>query len=218
VSRACRSFSNMPGLRDLFGVPAIDGIVWTLEVEIKFYLVCALLAPWLRRASPWLLVALVIMGCAVEQRFVAAPYLPFMSIGTALHFNHRGMLPGKWLAPLVVAIGGFLCVAMPGYLQGSYATALGLFLIFYVARDHARPVAPLAWLSAISYPLYVVHGIMGYVAMRVMLDLSIPPVAAILTAFILALAVSRALHVAIELPTQRLGKEPRRWRTGAVRP
>jgi peptidoglycan/LPS O-acetylase OafA/YrhL len=44
-----------------------------------------------------------------------------------------------------------------------------------------------------------------------MLDHSIPPSAAILVAFIVALVVSYAVHIAIEVPTKRLGKEPR-WR------
>ncbi len=41
-------------VRDLFWVPSIDGIVWTLEIEAKFYLLCMAIAPALRagRALP----------------------------------------------------------------------------------------------------------------------------------------------------------------------
>ena len=41
----------LPGLRDVLWSPNIDGIIWTLEIEMKFYLVCALVLPWFRRAS-----------------------------------------------------------------------------------------------------------------------------------------------------------------------
>ena len=38
----------IPGLRDILWSRPIDGIVWTLEIEIRFYLVCALFITWFR--------------------------------------------------------------------------------------------------------------------------------------------------------------------------
>jgi peptidoglycan/LPS O-acetylase OafA/YrhL len=43
--------SNYFLVRDLFGHEFLDGVAWTLEIEIKFYIICALLAPWLRRRA-----------------------------------------------------------------------------------------------------------------------------------------------------------------------
>lgn len=42
---------NILLVRDLFWIPSIDGIVWTLEIEVKYYLICALIAPWIRRCD-----------------------------------------------------------------------------------------------------------------------------------------------------------------------
>ena len=33
------------GARDLTATPTIDGVVWTLEVEVRFYLLCLVIAP-----------------------------------------------------------------------------------------------------------------------------------------------------------------------------
>ncbi len=41
----------VPGIRDVIGSRNIDGIIWTLEIEVKFYVLCALSAGWLRRSS-----------------------------------------------------------------------------------------------------------------------------------------------------------------------
>jgi len=39
----------VPGLRDILWSRNIDGIVWTLEIEMKFYVICALFAVWYLR-------------------------------------------------------------------------------------------------------------------------------------------------------------------------
>jgi peptidoglycan/LPS O-acetylase OafA/YrhL len=70
-------------------------------------------------------------------------------------------------------------------------------------------------LAAISYPFYVVHGIMGYVAMRIMLDHAIPPVAAVLLASALAVLVSIFIHIWVEIPTQQIGKRGLGWINGS---
>ncbi len=43
---------SIAGLREPLGIQPIDGIVWILEVEIKFYILALLIAPLLRARSP----------------------------------------------------------------------------------------------------------------------------------------------------------------------
>ena len=50
--RAAIAWNYALGLRDVAGAPSIDGIVWTLEIEIRFYLLCLLIAPFLRDGRP----------------------------------------------------------------------------------------------------------------------------------------------------------------------
>jgi peptidoglycan/LPS O-acetylase OafA/YrhL len=214
----------VPGPRLLLGGRTIDYVIWTLEIEVCFYLICAIIAPWLRAGS--MLVFAIPIALSAASLFlltgIYATYaraLAFMFIGTAFNFHLRKQVDTPALFGVVAA----LCVVSVGAMgwtqgqvvMGSYATAAAMFIAAYAARNVILDLRVLRSLAAVSYPLYVVHGIMGYVAMRIMLDHSIPPSAAVLAAFILALAVSYVLHIAIEVPTQRLGKEWR-WRTAAA--
>jgi peptidoglycan/LPS O-acetylase OafA/YrhL len=214
----------VPGPRLLFDSRWIDYVIWTLEVEVCFYLLCAIIAPWLRAGS--MLVFAVPVALSAASLFlltgIYATYsqaLAFMFIGTAFNFHLRKHVDTPALFGVVAALC-IVSISTVGRTQGqiimvSYVMAAGMFTAAYVVRNLIPDLWVLRSLAAVSYPLYVVHGIMGYVAMRIMLDHSIPPNVAILVAFVLALAVSYALHTAIEVPTQRLGKEPR-WRTAAV--
>ena len=65
------------GVRDIAGSPSLDGIVWTLEIEIRFYLLCLLLAPALRSGrSLWPVAAagtLIAGTAAVDVWWAGAP-------------------------------------------------------------------------------------------------------------------------------------------------
>ncbi len=64
----------------------------------------------------------------------------------------------------------------------------------------------LQFFAAISYPLYVVHAIFGYVALRILCDVGFPPHLAMLTVFLSAIGLALLIHWYVEAPTQRLGK------------
>lgn len=60
----------VPGLRDLVWSKSIDGIVWTLEIELKFYLLCAIFLPFFKRRS------LLALAIPVALFAVSASLLP----------------------------------------------------------------------------------------------------------------------------------------------
>ncbi|MCR0984798.1 acyltransferase family protein [Roseomonas populi] len=216
-------------VRDLLGLPSIDGIVWTLEVEVRFYLLCLLLAPALRagRVAPLVTASLVMLGTigavasfplppagleALTELAISAQMITFMLVGTVFHAWHRGTEPrrvclvaGAALLALFAAqwaIGGMAAALVPGLL--SYAAALGLFAALFAGRHRIRRVpGPLDGLARISYPLYVVHGVAGFAVMRLLLEAGWGPGAAILAATALAFVAALILHLGVERPTQR---------------
>ena len=135
------------GLRDLLWVSSIDGVVWTLEVEIKFYLVCALIAPWIQRGRLLPLV-LIAICCTVFNLLFAYSWhflldthlrvftmlsaigiftsiLPFMLLGTVMHLRHTGRVDGApFQGALVVLIGLFLTGALHGPLKFSFGSVM----------------------------------------------------------------------------------------------
>lgn len=205
---------TIPGVRWIFQSRFIDYVIWTLEIEVSFYLLCAIIAPWLRRGSPRVL--LVLMALAVAAMVSRDDYsiyptsLIFMFAGVAVNF-HQTRKASIATALLIGCIAFFVTLAILFVKHGNfwsitgYMWAVALFVSSYVIKDHFPNILLLRALSAISYPLYVVHGILGYVLMRILVAQSFPPMAAVIVTFCFATMISVALHFSVEIPTQRIG-------------
>ena len=218
-------------LQDVLGLPTIDGISWTLAIEVRFYLLCLLIAPALRtgRLRPLLVTSLALTGlvavagaiswgpsgrAAFEELALSAQMITFMLVGTVFAARHRGTAGegacfGTTAALLTLfalqwsaGVMGFQ--TLPGLT--AYGCALLLFGALFLVRHRIRRVpAPLDALARISYPLYVVHAVAGYAVMRLLLEAGTSAWAAILATTALALAAATLLHRLVEVPTQRAG-------------
>lgn len=221
---------------DLAWRPTIDGVVWTLEIEMRFYLLMLLLAPAIRRgrlapilavAGGCLLFGSVVSGVlpqgsggwhlyfALLALTLTAQMLPYMFIGTVLHLLHRGAIGAR--AAGVAAALLFVAMALQwptGLIAGSTRVGLvcyALAAVFFAAcwrwgRAMRRAPRPLMWLADVSYPLYAVHGMAGFVIMRLLLERGAPGNVALFVATCLALVTAYGLHRAVEEPTHRLGR------------
>lgn len=223
----------VPGLRDVMGSRGIDGIVWTLEVEMKFYLLCAamcalfqrrslavflapvalfLIALWLGRQLPSIQSSVTLHRLALVA-LMSAQFLVFMFIGVAFHYLHQRQLdPNK----AYLCIGTLLAMfyiqwwAGPSSASLSFAPSYGFAVLTFTAA-FTFP----AWLSgnrvtnffaSISYPLYVVHGVAGYAALRLLLEVGTSAWLSLLTVTVWSIGIAWILHVAIERPSQAYGK------------
>lgn len=205
----------VPIVRYLSGTRYIDFVVWTLEIEIIFYVICAILAPMLRSRSLW--TALVPFVMIAGSQFLTKPtdriYLQdiaFMFTGVIISFaawRQASSAPDK-LAASAVLIASLIAIFIEQgpRVTASYGFAAGVFFLCYAAREFFPNIPPLRWIAAISYPLYVVHGIAGYVVIRILVDMQASPAIAVLFAIGCALIVSTIIHFVVELPTQRFGK------------
>jgi Acyltransferase family len=122
----------VPGPRLLFGSRWVDYAIWTLEIEVCFYLLCAIIAPWLRAGS--MLVFAIPLALSAASLFLLtgiyatyAQALAFMLIGTAFNFHLRKHLD----TPALFGVVAVLCIVSVGamawtqgqIIMGSYATA-----------------------------------------------------------------------------------------------
>jgi peptidoglycan/LPS O-acetylase OafA/YrhL len=222
-------------IQNLDWLPSIDMVNWTLAIEMKFYLAVALLFAPIRARRVWPLLALavvVVPACwlLVKQRIgdgspfypalsmsaVDCAYLPFMVIGTAFKFHLEKALSTRGLVLTGAALAGlslaaFSCQfkqpadALPTALN--YLYALILFATAYGWREKFRPLAALDGLAAISYPLYAVHAILGYVLLKTLtlgMGLGFYPALAITALIVFPLAA--ALHVSAERFGIRAGR------------
>ena len=224
------------GLRALIPFDRIDGVVWTIEVEIRFYIVCAIVSGLIARGrlSAFIVPVVLLSGGAVmalastfgpvslvqkalwKTVTVVAlngPFLIFMFIGVAMNYHHRGYVSARSLAGLIVCLmaafcGGVAITPSPITTTSlvSYTTALAVFLLAYRFQGPWASARPLQFLASISYPLYAVHAVMGYVILWAMAASGFAPSVAILAASVVALTLSCGLHVFVEKPSQSLAQ------------
>jgi len=232
-------FAHIGLVRDLIPFAAIDGVVWTLEVESRFYLACVLMLPLIRAANLRGIFAinlfLTIVVIAVEN--FAKPWMQsspmantlmgsfrlatlsivYMWIGTVLSLQMRGLCTLKSALIAIVGLdtlfvaqlyfGGMYPSSVHFIILLSYQLALALFGLAYVFRNRFPKHILLDRLANISYPLYALHGTIGYCLETLLYQWTGNQYLSILIAIILLLFLATAVHHAIERPTQRAGKQ-----------
>ncbi|MEL0027309.1 MAG: acyltransferase [Perlucidibaca sp.] len=175
---------NLTMLPEKFGAPLIDGVYWSLAVELYFYAMVAVLILLAGdKAARWLdvVVAIGLLSVALKLLgggfgFPIRGHFPLFAVGILLYRYHQ---TGGW-----------------GYLVGSFialflATALGLDLAEKLSRTYAEPFNPLVICGlyvamyimmfcikqarfgkrassllliggGLTYPLYLLHAKIGY--------------------------------------------------------
>ncbi|WP_050994888.1 acyltransferase family protein [Bradyrhizobium liaoningense] len=223
-----------PGVRDLTYWAPIDGVVWTLEVEVKFYLVCAVIAPLLRRHSKLTFLIPVLLFIPAlffwsytsglknpsEYSFTipfafakCAQYIVFMFIGVAFHYSYMGRMRFDQLIGVTILMLGLMYtlwvngrdIEPPAYVF-DYVLALAIFGACMKFRSLFRGGRLIRFFADISYPLYVCHCIAGYVALRVLLELGLTAWAAHVIVLASVVMTAWLIHVTIEKPSHRLGR------------
>ncbi len=234
---AATYLSNALLLDTVFG-GYVDLVNWTLAIEVKFYLLMALMRPWILagRVLPLFAWALFGLAVAAAQRYglihlndqlADEPMLiGFMLIGTLFHYHLVGRLgAAASLGAGSVLFGLFVCCwrlspmrALFPSLTMNYLYALVLFLASYLARGRFRSVGWLDRLADISFPLYLIHSIIGYSVMTFsIVRLGCGYAAALAIALAVVLPLAWLLHRLVEVPSLRLGKRlARSWRAGGA--
>lgn len=226
---------HVPGLRDLLGSKSIDGLIWTLEVEVRFYVVCALMAGWFRHGSgkvflaPLAIMLLCLLGINPAMPYLAShhPYIYkagslitllgmlvlFMFIGVAFSYRHQGRIKNRTFYSLITVLFlGFALVWHTSVHMGSfiklwsYGAALIVFAAAASQTRRWRSFRLARFMADISYPFYVIHGVLGYSLIRIALANNIPAWPAILGTTAVVILLASLLHNYIEIPTHRLGQ------------
>lgn len=227
-----RLVENLLLLQGNFGSPTIDLVNWTLSIEIKFYIVAALLCQSIRTGNAY---PIFLFSAAVLAATQAFPQLLggvhasaelvdslktefmcviFMFVGTGFYHHYTGTYTTRQLVQYttVLIILFVLCWQHTSWgnqvpdVPQNYLYGLAVFSVSYALRRYFRPIAPLDFLANISYSVYVLHSIIGYLSIRILMDQGFTfPVSGLMT-LVFVLALSYGLHVLVERPTMHLGK------------
>jgi peptidoglycan/LPS O-acetylase OafA/YrhL len=209
---------NLSMLQTFVGRSHVDGVYWTLEVEVGFYVVMliAFVAGALRRdrllftLTAWLILAQMLASLAprrlptVLATFIAATgpsYAHVFVAGMAIYVL-RSHNEGKTRWVLLLS-------AMPFIDWWRHGATSALFVLGCVAlvlaatspRVARTQLLPFYALGLISYPLYLIHQNIGYVILR---SLPLSPTLSVVATVSVVMILASLITCLVERPAMRL--------------
>lgn len=212
---------NLSMLSGVFYVPYIDGVYWTLLVEIKFYFLVALLLLFrLMRGlvyalSAWLLYAWLApsQGFAEKLNFFLIPeWAAYFISGALFYLIYK---EGPSLAKVLALIGAYgLAISNANHslhqLNSIYAATLNPYCVSLIISVFYLVMAMIAfrkgaqinqqsflYLGALTYPLYLIHQNLGYMVFNYFADQTNRYVLLMAT-IALVLGLSYLIHLWVE--------------------
>jgi peptidoglycan/LPS O-acetylase OafA/YrhL len=191
----------------------LNGVYWTLAIEFQYYLLIAVLFPFVVGLPPrsrWLLVVALVAGAWLPRGFLLKTpfndnlilsYLGLFAAGILTFQFRAGLLSrSAYLALLAGACVGVLMRLSAASAMTALCTALVIAFVPLTLRG-------LTWLGECSYSLYLIHEPVRWLAFAVAVAyLPATPlvrgIAACLTA-VAAVVAARGFYHLIERPSQR---------------
>ncbi len=214
---------NLTMLQEPFGVPSVDTVYWTLWVELRFYLLFAIVVGrglTYRRAvlfcAVWLAAAIAAPGLhsPLLDAVVMPGWAPYFVAGIAFYLVHRfgpSPLPLAlagvcWLVSLAHVMDRIADVH-PGFAVQPWPAPVLVTLFYAVLLAVALRWTDRigwAWLTvagALTYPFYLLHQRIGYsILRRTSVSVAVPVWAQIAGTVAVLLAAAWLVHRFVERP------------------
>jgi peptidoglycan/LPS O-acetylase OafA/YrhL len=205
---------NVTMFQQLLGFDHVDGVYWTLQIELCFYL--WMLALFLLRRLQHIKLFLLTW---IAMSIVAHPFqghipdaLGIVFLVSHIHLFALGIVFYTIYRDRVVRPldGGIILVSVVAHFVQRPMVLSPAILLFVVAffllvtnRLKAITLRPFVYLGTISYSLYLLHQNIGYMVIRELYGWGLGPNVAVLGAILCVVAVASALTFLIERPAMR---------------
>ena len=213
-------------IETLLGDQTVDWVSWTLSIEVKFYILAALLRPVImkRRVWPLLIVAIAAVvlnifdkayGPVLPVELVSeATYIAYIMIGVMFNYHYQRSVCSKHLSLYVLAVMmSVVACWVWGPMLGDWklktstmAFALTVFAAAYIWQHKFERNRILDGLALISYPLYLVHSLFGFTLLSfLMVAVHVPYCLAAPLAILSSGLLAYILHRTVERPSMQFG-------------
>lgn len=180
-------------MRDWFWVESLDGISWTLEVQLKFYIIIFVLLLLNKLHNPKMISILTVfmMGFSVcfysicndllliniklyqwgSVLAMAFLYIIFMFLGFVLYEYDSKTWDRKTclLVTQILLVCWIICIVVGdsklllSKFLINYGGAFILFINFYIFKNDMNETKVLSFVSKYSFSIYILHGVLGYI-------------------------------------------------------
>ncbi len=208
-------FQNLHMLQCYLGGTYVDGVYWSLNIELAFYFFLFLLfclkqlhhiEKWF---IPWICIATYIHRqyplSELDTRlvyFFIIRFIEFFGAGIAL-FRIREKQGGFW--PYALLGTAFISGTMksPPHIALGFMVATGCFHLAVTGRLPILSTRIPLFLGRISYSLYLIHQNIGFCMMNILYQHQIPAWITLPLTFTTALLLAEGLNRFVEKPSQR---------------
>jgi peptidoglycan/LPS O-acetylase OafA/YrhL len=220
---------NMTMLSEFVGVRPMDGVYWSLFVEMRFYALVSLVlvVGRIRQAQVflalWLAAAIVLVALDIDKfrTFLIVDHAAFFIAGATFYLVWaQGPTPGRavmiavsWVLALYRTMHGLPSLEQHYHAAMSSLVVAGEITSFFVvmllvALRRTGPVGRRSWLTAgaLTYPLYLLHEYIGFMAFNRLYP-ALSPHVLLWGAVAGALLAAHGVHVLVEKPYARTLKD-----------
>lgn len=206
---------NYTMLQGFLGVLHVDGVYWSLTLELSFYfwMLMLMLFQQLQRIEYWLLgwvgIAMLIEASGLNDilpmrvKFVfLLDFIGLFAAGICFYRIKSGT--GNQLSYLVIIMS--IISAFLAYPVVFALLICALYLLFYLTisgKVNVLASKPFVFLGTISYSFYLIHQNIGYSIINIGYQLNVAPYIGIGSAFAVAFLTAIALTFLIEKPAMR---------------
>lgn len=210
-----------------FGVVPVAGVLWTLVIEILFYLIAFLIGTFTLRKLVLVkstLLLVILLGVLYREHYYVwlagyqARFLLLILIGSAFYLAEKEKTTLAKLATLLPSIV-FSCIGFQLFKLGkvdastyenigTHLLSVAIFVVFYQLSPVLIKRLPelVSTLADLVYPLYLTHVAIGLVTMALVLEYIYQPYLMLLSAIVASLIASWLIHRFIEKPSINFGR------------